>query len=141
MNRCLLAALLLGATTAAVDARQAAPVLAEALVVVERGGGQHRALASGRLQHGGRLRHAFGQRRGQLVGKPVGRGELQAPRSRHQHGGERPAEGLVRSVRDRVERRRVREMLGQSGGDPVEAALHACLPHALLEARGVADGQ
>jgi hypothetical protein len=40
-------------------------------------------------------------------------------------------------LRDRVERRRLREVLGQRRGDPVEAALHARLAHALLEACGV----
>ena len=35
----------------------------------------------------------------------------------------------------------MREMLGERRGDPVEAALDPCLPHALLEALGVAHGQ
>ena len=84
-------------------------------------------------------RHAVCEGGRELVGKPVRGRQLEPARSRHEHGRERAAERLVGRLRDRVERRRLREMLGQRRGDPVEAALDPRLAHALLEARGVAD--
>ena len=79
------------------------------------------------------------ERRRELVGNAVRGGELEPPRARHQHRGEGSPERLVRRVGDRVEGGRLREVLGQRGGDPVEAALDPRLANALLEARRVAD--
>ena len=67
--------------------------------------------------------------------------ELEAAGSRHEDRREGPSERLVRSVRDGVERRGLRERLGERRGDPVEPPLDARLAHALLEARGVPHGQ
>ena len=123
------------------DAGEAPPILAEPLVVVERGRGEEPALAGGGLERRRRPRHAVGERRREFVRNPVGGSELEAACAGHQDRGEGPAQRLVRRMGDRVERGRVRQVLGERRGDPVEAALDPRLANALLEARGVSHGE
>ena len=65
--------------------------------------------------------------------------EPKIPQAGHDDGRARAAQRFRGGLRKRVQGLLQRDRLGQHCGDPVEAALHAGLPRALLEALGIAQ--
>ena len=117
--------------------RDLGPPVREALVLHEPRRGERPPFLGGqreRPQAG-----AAHEERPQLVPDLEAPGELEVARYLAQHCGAGRPERLGRGLRDGVERRGRRERLAEHGGDPIEAALDAGLPHALLERFGVAE--
>ena len=115
----------------------AAPLLVEAVVVLEPRRGEHAPVARGRPQRPGRVAEPVLQELDEQAREVVQAVEPQVVVARHQHGGAAAAERVGGRLGERVEGLLARDRLAEHGGDPVEAALDPRLARALGEALGV----